>query len=56
MRAQDKELVTLYWKLQKLVHTNPKMCVYLNDVKQKLRRRAVPPVELCDMGRMLMHH
>lgn len=56
MRARDKELVTLYWKLQKLVRTNPTMRSYLDDVKRKLRRRSIPPVVVYDMGRMLMHH
>ena len=51
MSAQDKELITLYWKLQKLVHTHPRMHRSLEIVKRRLRRRAIPPMALYDVGR-----
>ena len=48
--AQDKELAVLYWKLQKRVHTDPKIRSYLHELTQVLKQRRIRPTTLNDVG------
>ena len=55
--AQDKELAVLYWKLQKRVHTDPKVRSYLNHLTRMLKQRRIRPTTLNDVGlEMAMHN
>jgi hypothetical protein len=50
MSAQDKELAVLYWKLQKRVHTDPKIRSYLSELTRVLKQRRIRPTTLNDVG------
>lgn len=50
MTAEDVDLAALYWKLQKLVHTQPSMRTYLVALSDILRERRVRPVQLNEVG------
>jgi len=55
--ANDKELAVLYWKLQKRVHTDPKIRTYLRELTRVLKRRRIRPTALNDVGlEMAMHN
>lgn len=48
--AQDRELAVLYWKLQKKVHTDPKIRRYLHELTRQLKKRRIRPTVLNDVG------
>jgi len=48
--AQDRELAILYWRLQKKVHTDPKIRTYLQELTKVLKRRRIRPTTLNDVG------
>jgi len=48
--AQDRELAVLYWKLQKKVHTDPRIRGYLHELTQQLKKRHIRPTALNDVG------
>lgn len=48
--AQDRELAVLYWKLQKKVHTDPKIRGYLQELTRQLKARRIRPTLLNDVG------
>ena len=50
MSARDRELAVLYWKLQKKVHTDPKIRTYLTQVTKMLQKRRVRPTALNEVG------
>ena len=50
MRIQDRELVVLYWKLQKKVHTDPKVRILLREIIGYLNRRHIGPKVLNEVG------
>ncbi|MBT3602008.1 MAG: hypothetical protein HOE48_13735 [Candidatus Latescibacteria bacterium] len=50
MSTQDRQLAVLYWELQRKVHTNPKMRVYLNHVSSVLKQRNIRPSALNAVG------
>ena len=50
MSTQDKELAVLYWKLQKRVHTEPKLRSYLRELTQVMKQRQIRPTTLNDIG------
>ncbi len=50
MSAQDRELAVLYWRLQKKVHTDPKIRSYLHELTRMLKARKIRPTLLNDVG------
>lgn len=50
MSAKDKNLVLLYWKLQRKVHTNPAMRSYLHQLERILKTRQICAVTVNDVG------
>ena len=50
MGAKDRELAELYWKLQKKVHTDPKLRSYLNSLTRILKARRIRPHALNEIG------
>jgi hypothetical protein len=55
--AQDRELAVLYWKLQKRVHTDPKIRGYLHELTRQLKKRQIRPTALNDVGlEMALHN
>ena len=48
--AQDRELAVLYWKLQKKVHTDPKIRGYLYELTRQLKERRIRPTALNEIG------
>ncbi|MFT5368763.1 MAG: hypothetical protein ACI8V2_003730 [Candidatus Latescibacterota bacterium] len=48
--TQDRELAVLYWKLQKRVHTDPKVRGYLHELARQLKKRQIRPTALNDVG------
>ena len=55
MSVQDRELAVLYWKLQKRVHTDPKIRSYLREVTRILQKRHIRPTVLNRVGLELAH-
>jgi hypothetical protein len=55
MSVQDRELAVLYWKLQKRVHTDPKIRSYLHEVTRILQKRHIRPTALNRVGLELAH-
>ena len=39
----DRDLVVLYWRLQRGVHTNPRIRTYLYTITELMRRRRIKP-------------
>ena len=50
MSVQDRELAVLYWKLQKKVHTDPKIRTYLYELTRLLKQREIRPTALNSVG------
>ena len=50
MSVQDRELAILYWKLQKKVHTDPKIRTYLYALTRLLKQREIRPTALNSVG------
>ena len=50
MSVQDRELAVLYWKLQKKVHTDPKIRTYLYELTRLLKKREIRPTALNSVG------
>ena len=50
MSVQDRELAILYWKLQKKVHTDPKIRTYLYELTRLLKQREIRPTALNSVG------
>ncbi len=50
MSTQDRELAVLYWKLQKKVHTDPKIRTYLRELTRQLKQRRIRPTALNEVG------
>ena len=50
MSVQDRQLAALYWRLQRQVHTNPKIRSYLYELTRVLKRRHIRPTALNQVG------
>jgi len=48
--VQDRQLAVLYWKLQRQVHTNPRIRTYLYQLTDILKRRRIRPTALNQVG------
>jgi hypothetical protein len=50
MSVRDRQLAVLYWQLQRRVHTDPAMRIYLSELTQILKRRRIRPTALNQVG------
>jgi hypothetical protein len=46
----DRDLAVLYWRLQRGVHTNPRIRSYLYTIAELMRRRRITPARLNAIG------
>jgi hypothetical protein len=46
----DRDLTVLYWRLQRGVHTNPRIRSYLYTVTELMRRRRIRPATVNAIG------
>ncbi len=46
----DRDLAILYWRLQRGVHTNPRIRSYLYTITELMRRRRIKPATVNAIG------
>jgi len=46
----DRDLAVLYWRLQRGVHTNPRIRSYLHTITELMRRRRIRPATVNAIG------